>query len=75
MALFDTMMRSFRRCDFEGGTALSKKTERHLGASEVRRPNLSIGPPREPMKISIVDREYYFVPKSQTTHDEDCLIV
>ena len=30
--------------------------------------------PRKPTKTAIVDGEY-FIPKSQTTHEEDCLIV
>ena len=36
--------------------------------------NLSIRPPRKPMKTSVVDSEC-FIAKSQTTHDEDGLIV
>jgi hypothetical protein len=55
-------------------SALSKKTERHLGTPELRRPNLSTRLPRKPMKTAIVGGEF-FIPKSQTSHDEDCLIV
>ena len=69
-----TCCRSFRKRDLQGGTALCKITERYWGLRSWDDPNLSIRPPRRPMKTSIVDGGY-FIPKSQTTHDEDGLIV